>query len=448
MVVTYDIIKRLCECGYHAYITGGVVRDTLAGLPSDDEDIVTNATPDELQSIFQDCHVLTVGKSFGVTLVDGIEVATYRADRYAGLNARDCEVSFVETLNEDLARRDFTINAMAFCQFTGDVVDPFDGRVDLNNRLIRFVGKPEDRINEDPNRIIRACRFRAKLQGKFEKSTLEALKKHAHYIHDYVANERIRLEILKSMEIKRASLFFQSLFEIGALHYIFPSLAGCVGHDHGKHHREDVFTHCMICGDHISTKFPLLKLAGYLHDVGKPEAWTDDGRFIGHERVGAEIVRSELVRLRFSLDEIEKIEGLIRTHMSARAALHEISPKVAHKLLAEFALRHVDFRDFLRLRVADRVANLHRENIPFDTFRAMYKKFYYVLNTPKAPFTVKDLAVNGRDVMELLDVPPGPVVGKILRALFALVLERGPDFNERPLLLTFLRNVYRRNANE
>jgi len=126
-----EIIRRLCDNGYHAYITGGAVRDILAGLPAKDEDIVTSATPDELQELFPDHKVITVGKSFGVTLIDGVEVATYRSDKYSGLDSRKCLIEFVNTLEEDLARRDLTINAMAFCEQTGDVIDPHEGQRDL-----------------------------------------------------------------------------------------------------------------------------------------------------------------------------------------------------------------------------------------------------------------------------------------------------------------------------
>lgn len=437
-----EIIKRLCDCGHHAYITGGAVRDILAGLPAKDEDVVTDATPEELQALFPEHKVVTVGKSFGVTLIDGVEVATFRADKYQGLDARKCLVEFVNSLEEDLARRDLTINAMAFCEYTGDVIDPHDGQEDLKKRVIRFVGDPVDRIYEDPNRIIRACRFLAKIEGAFHCDTFEALCNHATFVRDNIAKERIRIEILKALELPKPSLFFMALYDIGALQYIFPSMVPCAAHVHGKHHREDVFTHLMICGDHITPRRPLLRLAGYLHDVGKPTSHTADGKFIGHELESANIVNTELRKLRFSSEEVESVVNLVLCHMFPihDKARQVVGKKAFRKFLSKLNEVEVSFDDFLRLRIADRKANLAKGAFTLREIRGIYKQYFTVINE-KPPFSIKDLAINGKDVMEVKFISPGPEIGRYLKELFEYVLEYGPEANTRNNLILKLQNL-------
>ena len=443
-MIIADIIKHLCDNGFHAYITGGAVRDILAGLPAKDEDVVTDATPDELQKLFPNYKVVTVGKSFGVTLIDGVEVATFRKDKYSGLDARECLVEFVNTLEEDLSRRDLTINAMAFCEQSGDLIDPHAGQEDLKKRIVRFVGNPADRIYEDPNRIIRACRFLAKIEGSFHCETFEALCKHSDFVRDNIAKERIRLEILKALELPKPSLFFMALFDIGALQHIFPSMISCVMHTHGKHHREDVFSHLMICGDHLPPSKPLVRLAGYLHDVGKPTSHTTDGKFIGHELESADIANKELRKLRFSTQEVEKIVSLILCHMHPiQDKSHRkggwIEGKAIRKLLAKLNENAVTFQDFLRLRVADRKANLAKPDMTLNDLREIYKRFHVAIHT-KPAFSVKDLAINGKDVMAVLHISPGPEIGRYLKSVFEYVLEHGPETNEREHLLFWLHD--------
>ena len=294
-----QIIDRLCGFGYRAYVVGGATRDMLAGFDPEDMDVATNATPEQIEILFEGHEVKTVGKSFGVVIVDGNEVATFRQDRYAGLNEKACEVTFAESIEEDLSRRDLTINAMAFCDVSGDLIDPHNGREDLKKRTIRFVGNPKERIHEDPNRIIRACRSLARIDGRFATDTFEAMRECSRYVRDYVAPDRLRMEIMKSMKIERASRFFYALHDIGVLKYIFPAMEKCYNHAHGPHHLEDVFDHLMICGDAVSIKYPVLKLAGYLHDVGKPFEFKfnpEKGHhtFWGHAATGSKMVRDEM----------------------------------------------------------------------------------------------------------------------------------------------------------
>jgi tRNA nucleotidyltransferase (CCA-adding enzyme) len=437
-----QIIDRLCGCGYHTYVVGGATRDMLSGKDPEDVDIATNATAEEIEILFQGHHVMTVGKSFGVVLVDGYEVATFRHDRYAGLHDKACQVTFVKTIEEDLSRRDLTINAMAFCDQSGDLIDPYNGREDLKKRIIRFVGNPKERIYEDPNRIVRACRFLARIDGSFYPETFNALKENGHYVRNHVAPERVRIEIMKALKIRKASRFFYALHDIGVLQYIFPSMEACYSHPHGPHHLEDVFDHLMICGDAVSIRYPLLKLAGYLHDVGKPVAYEYNPEkgyhtFYGHAGTGSRVVREELGLLRFSNSDIDQISTLVGLHMRV---MEGITPKAARRMLKTLNEHGIGFSDLLRLRLADRQANLAKRSMAI----ADLKDIIHTLEAEshEGSFSVKNLAVTGIDVMEVLGIAPGPRVGEVLRFLLDRVLEEGHDFNQRETLLAVIAHGF------
>jgi len=431
---SHPIIKRLHNYGYEAYLVGGTVRDYLLGKEPHDIDIVTSARPDEIEYIFRDRTIKTVGKNFGVVLVDGVEVATYRIDRYGGLNDKNVEVTFAGSLEEDLARRDLTINAMAFDVKNYKLIDLFGGKEDLKNKVIKFVGEPQKRILEDPNRIIRACRFDARLDGIIEKNTWNALREYSDYVETLISPERIRLEILKSMEIRRASKFFRTLHQIGALIYIFPSLEDCVNHPHGPHHYEDVFEHSMICGDCISTRYPLLKLATYLHDVGKPSASkinprTNDLTFVGHVDIGVDLIKDELSTLKFSNREIDYISKLVFLHMRDISPGH---PKALRRVLKELHEAGIDCRDLIRVVIADKHGNLKQLPYKINEVKTLLEFIKKVVNE-KPPKKFGDLALDGNEIMEITGLSPGTIIGKILDFLLDKVLDE-PELNTKEIL--------------
>lgn len=432
------IVTKLCQNGFETYIVGGAVRDFLSGVKPKDIDIVTSAIPEKIEEMFKDHKVKTKGKSFKVVFVDDIEVATFRTDKYFGLNDKNVEISIAKTIDEDLSRRDLTINAMAMCQYTGNIIDKFNGKEDLKNKIIRFVSDPEKRIFEDPNRIIRACRFLALIEGQFDKHTKEALKEYSFYIEEYVDVERIRIEILKSMDCRKPSIFFSALYEIGALKYIFPSLDKCFNHEHGPYHNEDVFTHSMLCGDHISNKYPLLRLAGYLHDVGKAisacqDIETREFFFAGHEKEGAIIVQKELKQLKFSTEENDYITGITRLHMRSFD-----SPKSIRRTLKVLADYEIDYKDNIRLKLADRKANLKRGRM--DLSEA--KKIIYNIKTEltrESPNSFKHLKVNGNDIMKITGIHQGKIIGDILKFLLQTVVDY-PELNNKDSLKKLTTN--------
>jgi len=433
------VIKKIVENGFKAYTVGGSIRDKFLGRKSSDIDISTNARPEEIEQVFVGYNVKTVGKSFGVVFVDGIEVATFRKDRYYGLSDKEVEISYSDSIEEDLGRRDFTINAIAEDQ-NGNIIDPFGGINDIKFRTLKFVGDPKKRIYEDPNRIFRALRFTTVLDLMIENNTWVALKEYSH-LHKHVASERIRKEILKTLSsIDRASELFYLMYDFYILETVFPSLHECYGIEQNKYHKENLFDHCMIAGDSISKKFPILKLAGYLHDVGKVPAKKYDKEkkdytFIDHQILGADMVVPELRALKFSNEEIKRIYNTIKFHM--RTCYTE---KAARKLLRDFEEAGMNISDYLRLKIADRKGNLAKNDFDLSYLRRITKLMKGKKREEEA-FSIKDLEVNGFDVMNTLHIGPSIRVGEVLKDLLDIAVDT-PEANTRKILLEIIRRRF------
>lgn len=429
------ITEILKSRGHQVHIVGGAVRDDAMGVASSDVDLVTSARPDEIElafAEFPEFKIDLVGKSFGVVIISGIEVASYRLDEHAGIGDACCSVSLNATLEEDCNRRDFTFNAMAYSDEDG-LIDFHGGLEDLKNGVVRFVGDPSNRIMEDPNRILRAARFLAKIEGRFHISTLLALQEHGHLVKTHVAPERIRKEIMKAMDLETPSLFFSALHLIGVLKDVFPELAESVDHHHGNHHVENVFEHSMLAGDHLSKRDPVLRLAGFLHDYGKPQSFKDNVgnpkvNFAGHEIVGRNLLRGVLENLRFHKDEIERILGLVRSHMYS---LNDMSDKALRRMMRKFAERNVDHMDFLRLRLADRAGSVMREPFPMSD----QKRFIKMFKTGgtgvqlEEKFGPKMLALSGGQIISIFGLKPGPQIGEIQKKLLDFIVEEGFEAN-------------------
>lgn len=430
-----EIINKLCKAGFPTFIVGGAVRDFFDGQEPSDFDIVTKATPDQIQSIFKGYKVNTVGKSFGVTIVEGYEIATFRIDRYPfGLGANNCVPVFAENIHEDISRRDFTVNSLALCPISGDYIDDFSGLEDLKNRVVRFVGNPFERIAEDPNRIIRACRFVAKLQGKFDDNTLKAIQESLPNVFSQIKPERISKEIMKAMELEFPSIFFAALAVTGALDLIFPGMEASIDHEHGKWHKETVWEHLMIAGDSISPKFPVVRLAAFLHDVGKPSAFAfhNDGSFVNHEDVGYKMVDKWLKTLKFSNEDRDTITNLVKFHMLGGGS-EKLSDKAIRRLQQKFSDNNVNIKNFMRLRIADRTANLYKENWGISDIKKRYSIFLSQ-NNQEPIFNVNSLALKGGDIIRIFNVTPGPLVGKIQKHLLEFVIEFGFEYNTQETL--------------
>jgi len=425
------IIKTLEQHNYEAYLVGGAVRDIVMGKIPKDFDVVTNAKPNELKGIFKNEKISLVGENFNVMIINGIEVASYRIDKYED---NKLSVQYTRSLLEDLSRRDLTINAMSMNKY-GKIFDPFNGIEDIRLRTIKFVGNPHNRIKQDPVRILRAfvrcCDF--PVFYNIDKNSYKAMKENIHLIKD-IPKERIRLEILRAMKTINPSLFFNLLKEFDILKDIFPSLDAGYYHFDNNYHNETIFLHNMICGDSISKRKPLLRLAGYLHDVGKPEAF-DGVNYRKHDKIGAEIIKRELGALKFSTEEIKYITGLIDIHM---VGMLKIKPKTARRLFIKLKERGLHWKDLIQLRIGDRKGNLKNENYSKKDIRNYTICLHKELKR-KPPFAIRDLDISGNDIMKIKKIPPSQEVGRILKELFKIIVDY-PHFNERYILINLVKH--------
>jgi len=434
--VSEKIIQRICECGWNAYLCGGAVRDEFLDTEPSDYDIVTDALPEELIKIFPDMNVKTFGVSFLVTTVNGIDVATYRSDKNSGQGRFNCVTEACETLDEDLARRDFTFNALAVCPYTGEIVDPFNGKKDLENRIVKFVGDPNQRIYEDPLRMIRAARFTALTEGRVDLASFNAIYNNRDMVKD-ISPERIRIELLKVMKYKTPSIFFDVLHETKILEILFPELDVMYGHTGGQYHIETLDQHFKITGDNLSRKDPLLRLIGYFHDIGKPVVY-DGTNFIDHEKVGADLIESVFKRYKFTLKETARAKKLVTFHMRSIDSL--ISNKAIRKLLRVFSENDVKFKDWLKLKIADKKANLSSDNYTREHIKTFALKVHNTSKlTESGGFKITDLKVNGNDVMNILGIKPGKCIGLILKHLLSIIVDN-PENNNREILIQNIKD--------
>lgn len=421
-----EILGLLHKNKIPAFVVGGAVRDMCLGRQPKDVDICADASVDTLKAVFAHHPVRVVGNTFPVCLVHDIEVAPSRAASH----------QFPE---DDLAMRDFTVNAMAYDPLENRLVDPFNGRSDLENRIIRFTGDPAARILEDPVRMIRGCRFKVLLSAKLSDAAQKAIYDHAGSLTPDIPGERIRNELIKAMALPTPSDFFHCLHGTGLLAGILPSLDRCHGLDGGPFHGETVFEHCLLVGDALPARQPLLRLAGFLHDVGKADAQgIKDGRitFHSHEtRVDA--LTADLDRLRFSVREKAYILALVQCHMRPLAS--KTRPKSVRRLLAMLAQNHLSFQDFMRMRIADKKGNLAKSPYTLADIRDRVEKVRHEMARQTA-FHPDDLKISGQDIMQVKQIPPGPAVGRIKHRMFEKVLE-DPALNTREHLLSMLQDM-------
>ena len=410
------VLKTLQKANYQSYIVGGAVRDIMLDKKPDDFDILTNASIKEIRHLFSDQNVNIVGKAFPICMVNGVEVATGRA--------KFDKESFPES---DLAKRDFTINSMAYDPVKQIIIDPFHGRKDLQDGVIRFTKDPDKRIKEDPVRMIRACRFAAMIEGTLSLSSFNAVLANKDLIEESAAKERIHHEIMKSLQLPKPSLFFKALKKNELLSKLFPSIDQCYDLDGGPHHGETVFEHCMLVGDALPANLPILRLAGFLHDAGKFDAAViKEGQltFPLHEKYTKNVIR-DLTELRFSMKDIAYIESLILSHM--RPLKEQTTPKAVRRLLSMLDTYGLDYRDFMRMRIADKKGNLAKQPYTIQQIRFRLKKLFTEMEKQSA-LNLNHLEITGTDIIKILDIPPGPDVGKIKQMLLEKVLDE-PELN-------------------
>ncbi|HVJ94067.1 MAG TPA: HD domain-containing protein [Labilithrix sp.] len=436
----FFIVDKLRAAGRYAWIVGGCVRDSLLGKPVSDWDVATEAKPQELMKIFP--RAIPTGLQHGtVTLVMGghhYEVTTLRGETTYSDGRRPDSVHFVEEISSDLARRDFTINAIAVDPTNGELIDPFGGRKDLEAKTIRAVGKPLERFSEDGLRVLRAARFSATLEFDLAPETFAAIEPTLDTFRK-VSAERVREEWLKTMKAKKPSRAFEVMRTSGILGVSCPELLEGVGMEQNKWHAFDVWRHGMACMD-ACVGDPVLRVAALLHDVGKPRSRafsekTNDWTFYDHDRIGAEIADPICARLRFSTEERQRIVALVRHHLfhydqwSDAAVRRWIRRVGKDRILDLYALNDADIRG-----KAEAV-----ESSQFEPLMALRAHVDKVLSEGAA-LSTRDLAIDGHVLMKELGIKPGRIIGEILESLLEDVTT-DPSVNERNALLEKARAI-------
>ncbi len=417
------ILDRLKAAGHDAYVVGGAVRDALLKRPIMDWDVATSAPPDHIKTIFRDQRHFTL-KHDTVTVVHSgshFEVTPFRGEE--------------NTLQSDLSRRDFTINAMAFDPDDPRVIDPFHGASDINKRVLRAVGNPEDRFREDPLRLLRCVRLAAELRFRIDKKAFTGLGAMAPLLPS-VAPERIRDELMKILMTRRPSGSFYIMVRAGLLKAFLPELLEGYLKRQNRYHRYTIFRHVVETVDHVRPD-PVLRLTALLHDIAKPRTRVKSRgtwRFYGHEKESALLAEEILSRLRFSNEVIKKATHLIRHHMIGYDS--EWSDAAVRRLIRRVGTGQI--RDLLAFRRADILAHgLDNENPRISS--ELEERVKEQIRR-EAPTGRKDLAVDGNVVMKITGLSPGPEVGRVLRELNEKVLDH-PELNNRENLEALLESI-------
>lgn len=426
-------LKLLKTSGFEAYLVGGCVRDSILDIEQKDFDITTDAEPDQVLKVFQEYRVIETGLKHGTVtvLINSVplEITTYREDGNYSDNRRPDQVKFIKSLKEDLARRDFTMNAIAYNPETG-FVDYFGGVEDIRRKVIRAVGEPDKRFREDSLRILRGLRFASAFGFEIEAGTAQAMLDLKALLKN-ISAERIAAELMKTLSGINMKQVMTEFCEVYG--EFIPELLPMAGFEqHSKYHIYDVYLHSIMVTQSIEKK-PYFKLAALLHDIGKPNTLTIDeegtGHFYGHADESVRITDDILTRLKFDNFTKERVLSLIQYHdsriqesdKSVKRWLNRLSPEV--------------FFDLLELKRADKLAqnpDLSDASEDVDAIRAMAERIL----SEKQCFTLKDLCIGGKDLIEL-GYEEGKKIGEILNLVLGMVIEGELD-NDKEKIESFV----------
>jgi len=432
------LCKRLHDAGYEAHLVGGGIRDMLLGRLPADFDVATRARPEEVMDLFGHAFAIPTGLQHGTVtvLTDAqprrpVEVTTFRGEGAYLDGRRPSSISYVHTLDEDLSRRDFTMNAVAYEPLTGRLTDPFDGRGDLGRRLVRAVGDPVARFSEDGLRPMRAVRQATQLEFEIDPPTLAAIPPTLEVFRK-VSAERVRDELLKMLAARRPSRGIELMRHTGLLEMVLPELLEGVGCTQNRFHKHDVYFHTLAVVDETPGD-GIVRLGALLHDVGKPRARQPkqdapgEYGFYKHEYVGAEMADAVARRLKLSAADRERVVAMVRHHMFF------YTPDWSDGAVRRF-VRHVG-TDLLPALFALREGDVAGRGFGEDPERELgeLRRRIDAVAAADAALHVTDLAVDGRDVMRVLGIPPGREIGVILERLLERVLD-DPSLNEKEKL--------------
>lgn len=440
------IIAKYTKAGFEIYIVGGAIRDLLTDKAVTDWDFTTNATPEQSQKVLgSDSYHQgfgTVGIASATKDFKPFEITTYRLEFGYSDKRRPDKLKWGETLEDDLKRRDFTINAMVLkvpldTKNKIKIIDPHGGQNDLKKKLIRTVGEASDRFSEDALRMMRAVRLASELNFKIEKKTLEAIVANAPLINK-IARERVRDELLKTLTSPNPYEGIIHLKETALLAEILPELEKTFGVDQKspqRHHIYDVGTHSLLSLKNCNSQDPIVRFATLIHDIGKPQTYRkmENGviTFYNHEVVGTAIAKLIAERLRFSKEQTKKLVTLVRWHQFSVG--ENQTDKALRRFITRVGVENIE--DMLSLRRADRLGSGARET----SWRTEeYKK--RLVEVQKQPFAVHDLKISGTDIMKELKIKPSPKVGKILNQLFEEVVDKKLT-NEKKALLARVKKI-------
>jgi len=433
------ILHKFERAGYQIYIVGGVVRDLLLKRGTGDWDFTTDATPKQILELFPEGFYNNQFGTVGIAHESSpkpYEITTFRTEHGYADKRRPDLVSWGKSLEEDLARRDFTINAMALSA-AKTTIDPFGGQADIKKKLIRTVGNPVDRFSEDSLRMMRAIRIATELGFLIEEETFEAIKMHADEIK-HVSWERIRDELFKTLASDYPDEGMKMLNASGLLTYILPELVDAQGVEQkspGRHHIYDVYNHSLMALKHCPSPDPMIRLATLLHDIGKIKTRkvTDRGivTFYNHEVVGAAMSKNIADRLKLSKKQKDKLWTLVRYHQFT--VDERQTDSAIRRFIKNVGVENIE--DMLALRTGDRLGGGARETSwRLEKFKERLEEVQH------QPFSVRDLAINGKDVMDTLKIKSGPQVGEILNTLFTEV-EEDLSRNTREYLLQRVKEL-------
>jgi len=428
------IISKLKKRGFEAFVVGGCVRDLLKGIDPKDWDVATSAKPEEIQKVFPKSFyenkflTVTVQTGSKSAAVKEVQITTYRNEsKYTDKRHPD-EIKFAKNIQEDLARRDFTINAIALDG--AKATDPFSGRKDLKDKIIRAVGIAQDRFSEDALRMMRAVRFATTLDFDIEAKTAEAIKKNASLLKA-ISRERVRDELVKIIMADKAAQGIEMLRVLGLLKYIVPELEEGYQVTQNKHHIYECYEHALFSLKYAAEKdFNFyVRMAALLHDIGKPRSKRGEGEnatFYNHEVVGAKMTNQLLARLKFPNQDVEKITKLVRFHLFYYN-VDEVTESSVRRLVRQVGPENIE--ELLQVRMCDRIGS----GVPkAEPYKLRHLK-YVIDKVAQDPISVKMLNVTGNDIMSQLAIQPGPRIGQILDILLSYVLE-DPKKNKKELL--------------
>lgn len=432
-----EISETLQHARFENFLVGGSVRDLVLGRVPKDWDITTMATPEEIIGLFPKTFYENEFGTVGIVnentedeTIKTVEVTPFRLESgYSDARHPD-KVEWGKNVKDDLARRDFTVNAMAYDFATGKIIDPFNGLEDIKKKTIRAVGNPDERFTEDALRMLRALRLASELNFALELETQKAIEKKSELL-SRISKERVRDELLKIVLSNSPALALDLSARLGLLEYISPEFEKGIGMEQNQAHAYSVWEHLLRTLDHSAIKkFPThVRLAAFFHDVAKPHtrAWKNNQwTFYGHEVVGAKLTRKIMGDLKFPKEMIDKTAKLVRWHMFF-SDTEKITPSAVRRIVRNVGEDLI--WDLVNLRTSDRIGTGRPKETPYRLRK--YKSM--IEEVLRDPISVKQLNLNGADIMKLAGTKPGPHIGFILEILLSEVLEN-PAKNDKTQL--------------